>query len=337
MPSDRELDLEDVLVSRTQLERRIEDACAHVRDDSAGIFGPGSKLWEVNREAIIFFGAGRAALLQLAHPWVAYGVEHHSATRTDPYGRFQRTFKQVFAMIYGDVAAVKRAAHEVHAIHNHIVGTMPMHVGRYRTDSRYRANTPHALFWVHATLFDTSIWCFENIVRPLSAEEKRRYYDETKRFAYLFGIPDAVIPKTWEDFQLYMRRALESDMLEVAPCARDMASFLFSPLVPKAAVPIVDIVGSRYAEITAWLLPEHLAKGFGLSRGGRLGSLRFKASLAALRAAHPMLPERARFQPHYLSAVRRVKGDTRRDPFGESIERFLVGETSRRTSPVHAR
>jgi uncharacterized protein (DUF2236 family) len=325
MPRERDLDIEDVLVSRTQLDRRVEDACAHVRDPRVGLFGPTSKLWEVNREAIIFLGAGRAALLQLAHPWVAYGVEHHSATRTDPYGRFQRTFKQVFAMIYGDLDAVRKAAHDVHAIHNHIVGTMPMHVGRYRADARYRANTPHALFWVHATLFDTSVWCFETIVRPLSIAEKNRYYEETKRFALLFGIPDAVIPETWDDFQRYMAKSMNSDMLEVAPCARDMAAFLFAPTVPRVASPIVDIIGPRYAEITAWMLPEHLARGFGLARGGRLGELRFRAALASLRVAHPLLPARLRYQPHYLGAMRRVSGDPRPDRIGDSMQRLLVG------------
>src|SRR5689334_924314 len=122
MERQADLSIEDVLVSRTQLERRVADACAQVSDPNAGLFGPGSKMWEINREAIIFLGAGRAALLQLAHPWVAYGVEHHSLTRTDPCGRFQRTFKHVFAMTYGDLDAVKKAAYDVHAIHNHIVG-----------------------------------------------------------------------------------------------------------------------------------------------------------------------------------------------------------------------
>lgn len=320
------LALEDVLVSRSQLEARIADACAHVRDAREGIFGPSSKLWEVNREAIVFFGAGRAALLQLAHPWVAYGVEHHSLTRTDPYGRFQRTFHHVFAMIYGDVEAARRSAREVHAIHNHIVGTMPIHVGRYRADERYRANTPHALFWVHATLFDTSVWCFEQLVRPLSAEEKAQYYEETKRFACLFGIPDAIIPPTWDDFRAYMAHTLESDMLEVAPCARELAGFLFNPLVPRALVPFVHLVGPRYAELTAWLLPERLAHGFGLSRGGKLGKLRFDATLTAARLARPTLPTSVRYQPHYLGALRRVRGQAPHS-LNQRAQRLLVGST----------
>src|SRR5271157_5174585 len=43
-----------------------------------GFFGPGSITWRVNRESVVFLGAGRAALLQLAHPWVAASLAHHS-------------------------------------------------------------------------------------------------------------------------------------------------------------------------------------------------------------------------------------------------------------------
>jgi uncharacterized protein (DUF2236 family) len=39
----------------------------------AGIFGPDSMPWQIGREQLIFLGAGRALLLQLAHPWVSRG------------------------------------------------------------------------------------------------------------------------------------------------------------------------------------------------------------------------------------------------------------------------
>ena len=90
-------------VSRAELETyltQLEDAC---RDPNAGLFGPGSWMWKVSRESILFLGGGRAALLQLAHPYVATAVKHHSRSESDLPGRFQRTFMNVFceAMGYG--------------------------------------------------------------------------------------------------------------------------------------------------------------------------------------------------------------------------------------------
>ena len=53
-----------------------------------GVFGPDSLTWRIDREALTFLGAGRALLLQLAHPWVAAAIAEHSKTIDDPIGRF---------------------------------------------------------------------------------------------------------------------------------------------------------------------------------------------------------------------------------------------------------
>jgi len=44
-----------------------------------GIFGAESVSWRINCESALFLGAGRAALLQLAHPWVAAALDQHSS------------------------------------------------------------------------------------------------------------------------------------------------------------------------------------------------------------------------------------------------------------------
>src|SRR5258706_10449611 len=88
-------------VTRADLESHIEHLRAEVKDPKAGIYGPGSISWTIGKEAILFLGGGRAALLQLAHPAVAHAVDQHSATRNDPLGPFQRTFDNVFAMVSG--------------------------------------------------------------------------------------------------------------------------------------------------------------------------------------------------------------------------------------------
>src|ERR1700727_3400337 len=66
-----------------------------------GFFGPGSITWRVNRESAVFLGAGRAALLQLAHPWVATALIQHSNLLSSPIARFHNTFRVVFTMIFG--------------------------------------------------------------------------------------------------------------------------------------------------------------------------------------------------------------------------------------------
>src|SRR3954471_16601706 len=129
-----------MIVTRREIEAEIERACAGVRVPAHGLFGPESITWRVGRDAIVFLGAGRAALLQLAHPYVAHAVEQHSETRRDPVGRFNRTFLHVYGMIFGDLDSAIEAARRVRGIHERVSGPIDEDVGRFARGHRYHAN-----------------------------------------------------------------------------------------------------------------------------------------------------------------------------------------------------
>ena len=80
------------IVSREDLERELREIEAEAPGRIEGIFGPASLTWRVHREAAIFLGAGRALLLQLAHPYVAAAIAEHSRALADPIGRFHRSY-----------------------------------------------------------------------------------------------------------------------------------------------------------------------------------------------------------------------------------------------------
>src|SRR5437868_3624064 len=80
------------IVAEADLERELIMVRSAAAGGPAGIFGPDSVIWRIDREAAVFLGAGRALLLQLAHPWVAAAIAQHSRSLTDPIGRFHRTF-----------------------------------------------------------------------------------------------------------------------------------------------------------------------------------------------------------------------------------------------------
>src|SRR5262252_6681851 len=88
-------------VSATDLELLLEELRRATPEPRLGVYGPASMNWKVNREAALFLAAGRAALLQLAHPWVAAAIAQHSRTLDDPIGRFHQTFRVMFAMSFG--------------------------------------------------------------------------------------------------------------------------------------------------------------------------------------------------------------------------------------------
>src|SRR5262249_38981894 len=112
------------IVSTQSLECELKLVGGAAAGSRSGIFGPRSITWQVNREAAIFLGAGRALLLQLAHPWVAAAVEQHSDTFANPIGRFHRTFSTVFTMVFGTLGQSFEAARSLHHRHASITGTL---------------------------------------------------------------------------------------------------------------------------------------------------------------------------------------------------------------------
>src|SRR4051812_6802438 len=213
-------------VTREELEASLSDLCTHIEDPRAGILGPSSLAWQLGGDLAVFVGGGRAALLQLAHPMVAFAIDQHSQTREDVVGRFQRTFRNVFAMLFGDLDAAFAAARRVHNVHTRIRGTFPHAAGAWRAGTPYFANDTHALRWVHATLVDTTISVRERLDGALPTALKDTYIVEMNRFAALFGIPRDLLADSWAAHELYMGRMLSSGQLAVAPVAREMGLFL---------------------------------------------------------------------------------------------------------------
>jgi hypothetical protein len=163
-------------VDSEDLERQLEVVRALAPGEMEGVFGPNSLTWRIDREALTFLGAGRALLLQLAHPLVAAAITQHSRTLGDPIGRFHRTFAVVFTMVFGTLDQALSAARGLHRRHATIHGRLPIPVGPFRAGSPYQANDLPALRWVYATLIETAVMTHDFVLPPLTAEERARYY-----------------------------------------------------------------------------------------------------------------------------------------------------------------
>ncbi len=309
-------------MTRNELEASLSELCTHVADPRVGILGPDSVAWRLGGDLGVFVGGGRAALLQLAHPMVAHAIDHHSKTRTDVAGRFQRTFKNVFAMVFGQLDDALISARRVHAIHARITGELAGAIGAWPAGTRYHANDADALRWVHATLADTTIVVRERLDGPLPIAIKDRYMVELNRFAALFGIPKQLLPDGWAAHARYMDEMLGSDRLVVTDAAREMGQFLFGR-GPGAAQPALGRVAEA---VSATLLPPHLARAFGL----RASPLPVRAGLAAFRTLYRQLPARVVALPAKADAVRRLDGQPP-SRFAAWTERQLFGLAQRAT------
>ena len=307
------------LISDQDLEVELRFVRAHAAGSLAGVFGPDSATWRVNREAAMFLGAGRALLLQLAHPWVATAVAEHSQVFADPIGRFHRTFKVMFTMDFGTLDQALRAARRLHRRHAAITGVMTRAAGPFAAGSRYWANETSALRWVHATLIETALSAHALVLPPLSSEDRARYYAESRVFAALFGISQASLPSNWEDFAAYNDAMWKSETLTVIPEARAIAERVLRGTNVCLRAP------KWYRALTAGMLPPRLRIAFGLHYGQAEQRIA-ECAIARMRRVYPFLPDRLRYVGPYQEAMARLSGRARPDLLNQLANQFWIGQ-----------
>lgn len=267
-------------------------------DEVAGLYGPASEAWALNREAMLLLGAGpRALLLQLAHPAVAAGVADHSDFRADPWARLDGTLRSYLRIVYGTRSAARAEIRRLNALHRTISGPT------------YDARDPDLALWVHATLVDSTIVVADRWLEPLSRARQARSYAETIPIGRAFGIPDARLPVDLEAFEAYMTGALAPDgPIRVGPVARELADVVLHPPLGPVVPALARLPAWTYAW-TIWpavgLLPQTVREGYGL-RWGRFERAVSAWLVAGWRAWRPLLPAGFRQMPQARAADRRL-------------------------------
>lgn len=308
-------------VTEADLERELAMVRAAASGRPGGVFGPGSMVWQIDREAVVFLAAGRALLLQLAHPWVAEAIVEHSRSLADPIGRFHRTFGVVLTMVFGTTDEAIAAARRLYRRHAMVSGALGEDAGIFAAGSGYHANDVAALRWVFATLADSAIVAFELVNPPLSTEKRERYYAELGRFAGFFGIPQTALPQGWPAFARYVEQMVGSDVLAVSDAARCIAAELFAGAGTWLRSPF------WYRALTACMLPQRLRSEFGLSYGPA-EQRAAKRAVAMLRFVYPGMPTRLRYIAPYHEACSRLAGQSRPDSLTRLLNRFWIGRDS---------
>jgi uncharacterized protein (DUF2236 family) len=308
------------VVSANDLEFALDQVRANAPEQVPGVFGPSSVTWRIDREAVIFLGAGRALMLQLAHPWVAAAIAEHSKTFADPIGRFHRTFDIVFAMVFGSLDRALLSSRQLYRRHSMIVGEMPETVGPFVAGSRYCANDIPSLRWVHATLVETALMAHDLVLPPLSAEERERYWTESRTFGALFGLTGDDLPADWSGFAAYTNAMAQSDTLTVSPAAREIVRQIFGGARPWLRPP------RWYRALTASLLPEPLRAGFGFELDER-NTRSADNALKWIRRVYPKLPDRLRYVGPYQEAHARLNGEPQPDWLTRCLNRAWIGRS----------
>ncbi|MGA8672573.1 MAG: oxygenase MpaB family protein [Terracidiphilus sp.] len=306
------------VVGRDDLEALHAALACKVVDPHAEIFGPDSISWRINREAALFLGAGRAALLQLAHPWVAVALKQHSSLMNNPIARFHNTFRVVFTMIFGSSAQAFAASRSLYQLHTRVRGELLSAVAGYAQGSHYEANHIPALRWVYATLVDSAVLAYEYVLPPLTESEREGYYAESKVLVGLFGIPPEALPANWVSFKTYVDEMCASSALGVDTLSRSMAHTILSGAGSWIYPP------HWYRALTTAWMPERFREEFGLEFGEAEERM-VKNAQHWLPRVYRSLPSSMRFTGPYHEARARLAGRGL-GMLAQASNRFWIGE-----------
>lgn len=294
-------------------------------DPAAGLFGPGSLTWRLDREAFLLLGAGpRALLLQVAHPAVAAGVDDHSAFRTDPWGRLAGTLRSYLRIVYGTADEARAEVRRLNRLHRTVRG-------EHAAVGPYDAGDPALRLWVHATLVDSTLVAADAWLAPLDHAARARLYAESLPVGRAFGIPPGLLPTDVDAFDAYLDSMLgPGGPVRPGPLARDLASVILSPppgpairtlveaaprFLPSPFLRAVAAAGDRVPPAAvAWLLwpsigllPPAVRDAYGL-RWGAAERLVSAWLVAGWRTWNRLLPAAFREMPQARAADRRLRG-----------------------------
>jgi uncharacterized protein (DUF2236 family) len=186
----------------------------------AGLFGPRSLVWRVNRDRAFPLAGMRSLMVQALHPLAMAGVADHSDWRRDPFGRLAATSGYVLTVTYGDTAAANAAAARVRAVHTHVRGTDGV------TGLTYSAEDPALLLWVHAGMVDSIVEVVRRYGRGLEPVDADRYVAEMVPFAEIVGVPAERVPASVHALRAYIESV---DLLQATPAARDAIGVVLDP------------------------------------------------------------------------------------------------------------
>jgi uncharacterized protein (DUF2236 family) len=262
-------------------------------DQDLGYFGPDSVSWQVDREVTVLFGGARALLLQAAHPLVVAGVNQTGMYERNPWKRLQRTLVLTYAITFGTRAQAHAAAEKINDVHARING-----VDRV-TGERYDALDPHLLLYVHATLIDSALLFEELTIGRLDDAGRQAFHEEQMLAAELVRIPKETIPPTVPALRAWLGDVIDRGELQVTEGARRVADLFMDPPADAEWRPILPQV----ARLAFGTLPPVVREMYGI-RWSAAKEAGLRATLAAMRAGHGLMPKKYRFIEPYTQWLR---------------------------------
>lgn len=252
------------------------------------------KFARVAPEAGLLLGAGRAILMQLAHPQIGAAIAEHSDFASNPLSRLMHTLGYIYALSNGSAEQQRKMKFYVDEAHRSVRGKRNEEHGT----PAYSALDPRLQLWVAATLFD-SARVIAHQVLPSTIDHDEELYRQYSQLGTALQMPEDYWPATLHDFDLYMGQTLGA--LKVTGRTGQIAEKLFAgrnaPWWIRAGLPLMR-------DVTIAQIPQELREEFGFELTRKVLKSNDRAIFAA-RWATRILPAAIRHLPMRL-VLRRI-------------------------------
>ncbi len=262
-----------------------------------GYFPADSMIRRLHGERIVAFSGVRALLMQACDPVAVVGFQRHSIIFSDPQTRLQSTDERMSRMYFGTVDQAEETGAEIRQMHQRVKGKTGADYGPIPAGTPYAAADPVLGLWVLATLADSALLYYEQLIGSLTAEERQSYWDDYKKIGSLLGMPDGSMPETEPELRDYVSTRCRDGSLWISGDVRDMSvGIIFDPpfegWVRIALTPVGEVV-----KLTSiGLLPEEIRRMYGFSWDPAREAL-LRTTIFNLKTAIKLWPDALRIHP----------------------------------------
>lgn len=219
----------------------------------AALFERDSPIRMVHADVVSMMVGGMSALLlQMLHPHALQGVLDHSDFRADMHGRLRRTARFIAVTTFGHRDAAAEAIARVNRIHTRVKGTLP-------DGTRYSAQKPETLAWVHLAEASSFLAAYLRFVRPeMPLAEQDEYFRQFATIARRLGADP--VPETAAEARRLM--AEYRPQLKATPAAKEVAALVLGGRPENAPAALQRVL----ADEAVALLPPFARIELGLRR-----------------------------------------------------------------------
>lgn len=248
-----------------------------------------SVLRTVHEERVVGLLFGQRALaIGAIEPLNFVGTRRHTAHPDQPFKRLVATAKMFESIFFGDREEADKVLAAVHGMHSRVHGELPEDAGSYKAGTPYSAFDPEAMLWTVAVMADSARVFYELFVRRLSDSERDGLWADYVRFAELFGMPAAVAPGSFREFQAWYDSKIASPRAHLT----EEAAITGHALLLQIPVPRSRALANRaHNAIQIVMLPPRVRELYGIECTPATRRA-VRVLVAARRFARPLTPER---------------------------------------------